>query len=587
MDNNGIKDISKTAISTNEDRNKTSQTISDAANATALLALMEKTGFSMMQENGQRKFGPPPGWTGPPPSRGCEVFIGKIPRDCFEDELVPVFQKIGCIYEFRLMMDFSGYNRGFAFVMYTDKSNARTAIKELNNFQIRKGRFLGVCASVDNCRLFVGGIPKMKQKEEILNEMRKITDGVADVIVYPSVHDKSKNRGFAFVEYESHRAAAMARRKLIPGRIQLWGQNIAVDWAEPEQDVDEEIMATVKILYARNLMMSTSEDTIRKVFTEVTKKDDVIERVKKIRDFAFVHFKSREDAVLAQNKLNGTLLENSKIEVVFAKPVEKSDRIKRMNYSQNSYGGLELCQPLSAPTNRCLENWDYNMMSKNLNRNVGRGRSAAGLRAAGNLKYGQLPLTYSRPAYYNKAIEVLENICLKNGWGTPIYHLLTTNINGYLCYIFKVTLSSLSGSHIPYTNGWQPRVFSRTIEEAKICAAEHVLEQLRYYHNERGMEMPYLTIAPTLYPYDGTFYQSRPIAAGAILHPNGVIPHTEHHHHHHHLPSNITTTAVLSPVPIPIVHDPTSGKVSQQNNTQIVPVLPDGDGPYIQEQQQN
>lgn len=246
MDNNRIiKDISKAAISTNEDRNQTSQTISDAANATALLALMEKTGFSMMQENGQRKFGPPPGWTGPPPSRGCEVFIGKIPRDCFEDELVPVFQKIGCIYEFRLMMDFSGYNRGFAFVMYTDKSNARTAIKELNNFQIRKGRFLGVCASVDNCRLFVGGIPKMKQKEEILNEMRKITDGVADVIVYPSVHEKSKNRGFAFVEYESHRAAAMARRKLIPGRIQLWGQNIAVDWAEPEQDVDDEIMATV------------------------------------------------------------------------------------------------------------------------------------------------------------------------------------------------------------------------------------------------------------------------------------------------------------------------------------------------------
>ncbi|XP_036360480.1 probable RNA-binding protein 46 isoform X3 [Octopus sinensis] len=522
MDNNGIKDISKTAISTNEDRNKTSQTISDAANATALLALMEKTGFSMMQENGQRKFGPPPGWTGPPPSRGCEVFIGKIPRDCFEDELVPVFQKIGCIYEFRLMMDFSGYNRGFAFVMYTDKSNARTAIKELNNFQIRKGRFLGVCASVDNCRLFVGGIPKMKQKEEILNEMRKITDGVADVIVYPSVHDKSKNRGFAFVEYESHRAAAMARRKLIPGRIQLWGQNIAVDWAEPEQDVDEEIMATVKILYARNLMMSTSEDTIRKVFTEVTKKDDVIERVKKIRDFAFVHFKSREDAVLAQNKLNGTLLENSKIEVVFAKPVEKSDRIKRMNYSQlclpddvgsradslsepdsdeNSYGGLELCQPLSAPTNRCLENWDYNMMSKNLNRNVGRGRSAAGLRAAGNLKYGQLPLTYSRPAYYNKAIEVLENICLKNGWGTPIYHLLTTNINGYLCYIFKVTLSSLSGSHIPYTNGWQPRVFSRTIEEAKICAAEHVLEQLRYYHNER--------VVPVLPDGDGPYIQEQ------------------------------------------------------------------------------
>lgn len=82
---------------------------------------------------------------------------------------------------------------------------------------IRNGRLLGVCASVDNCRLFVGGIPKTKKKEEILAEMKKVTDGVVDVIVYPSAADKSKNRGFAFVEYESHRAAAMARRKLLPG----------------------------------------------------------------------------------------------------------------------------------------------------------------------------------------------------------------------------------------------------------------------------------------------------------------------------------------------------------------------------------
>lgn len=83
----------------------------------------------------------------------------------------------------------------------------------------RNGRLLGVCASVDNCRLFVGGIPKTKKKEEILAEMKKVTDGVVDVIVYPSAADKSKNRGFAFVEYESHRAAAMARRKLLPGNL--------------------------------------------------------------------------------------------------------------------------------------------------------------------------------------------------------------------------------------------------------------------------------------------------------------------------------------------------------------------------------
>jgi RNA recognition motif-containing protein len=82
-------------------------------------------------------------------------------------------------------------------------------------------------------------------KDEILEEMKKVTEGVVDVIVYPSANDKSKNRGFAFVEYASHRAAAMARRKLIPGRIQLWGHPIAVDWAEPEKEVDEDTMSKV------------------------------------------------------------------------------------------------------------------------------------------------------------------------------------------------------------------------------------------------------------------------------------------------------------------------------------------------------
>lgn len=49
--------------------------------------------------------------------------------------------------------------------------------------------------SVDNCRLFVGGIPKRVSKGDIQEEMEKVTEGVTDVIVYPSASDKSKNRG--------------------------------------------------------------------------------------------------------------------------------------------------------------------------------------------------------------------------------------------------------------------------------------------------------------------------------------------------------------------------------------------------------
>uniref|UniRef100_A0A8L0DUC9 Probable RNA-binding protein 46 n=1 Tax=Oncorhynchus mykiss TaxID=8022 RepID=A0A8L0DUC9_ONCMY len=309
----------------------------ESPNEAALLALMETTGYSMVQENGQRKFGgPPPGWDGPPPPRGCEVFVGKIPRDMYEDELVPVFERAGRIYEFRLMMEFSGENRGYAFVMYTTREAAQRSIHLLDNHEIRPGKFIGVCVSLDNCRLFIGSIPKDKTKEEILVEMRKVTEGVVDVIVYPSATDKTKNRGFAFVEYDSHKAAAMARRKLIPGTFQLWGHTIQVDWAEPEKDVDEETMLRVRVLYVRNLMMTTTEETLRQEFSRF--KPGTVERVKKLTDYAFVHYHSREDAVTALHLMNGALIDGATIEVTLAKPVSKEGgrRFGNRGYVGNS-----------------------------------------------------------------------------------------------------------------------------------------------------------------------------------------------------------------------------------------------------------
>lgn len=55
----------------------------------------------------------------------------------------------------------------------------------------------------------------------------------------------------------------------LKGRIQLWGHPIAVDWAEPEVEVDEDTMSSVKILYVRNLMLSTTEETIEKEFNSI------------------------------------------------------------------------------------------------------------------------------------------------------------------------------------------------------------------------------------------------------------------------------------------------------------------------------
>lgn len=61
----------------------------------------------------------------------------------------------------------------------------------------------------------------------------------------------------------------------------------------------------VRILYIRNLMLDTSEEKIEMLCNQALKKADAIERVKKLRDYAFVHFKERSDAIAAMKELNG------------------------------------------------------------------------------------------------------------------------------------------------------------------------------------------------------------------------------------------------------------------------------------------
>lgn len=186
---------------------------------------------------GQRVYRPPLSWSNLEPRRGSEVFVGHLPRDLYEDELLPVMEKAGAVYQQRLLMNFTGTNRGYAFVTYATPQVAQSATKMLNGYEIRPGCFIGVRLSLDNRRLYLGNVPVHRTREELLQEMQLLTEGVVKVVMYQNIHDRSRNRGYAFVEYESHRAASMARRKLFAQQLMVWGSDkVTVDWAKPIED---------------------------------------------------------------------------------------------------------------------------------------------------------------------------------------------------------------------------------------------------------------------------------------------------------------------------------------------------------------
>ena len=79
----------------------------------------------------------------------------------------------------------------------------------------------------------------------------------------------------------------------------------------------------MKVLYVRNLTQEFTEEKLKESFEA----HGPIQRVKKIKDYAFVHFEERDDAVQAMDALNGRSLHGATLQVSLAKP--PSDRKKK------------------------------------------------------------------------------------------------------------------------------------------------------------------------------------------------------------------------------------------------------------------
>ena len=77
------------------------------------------------------------------------------------------------------------------------------------------------------------------------------------------------------------------------------------------------------MLYVRNLTQDFTEERLKEAFEA----HGAIQRVKKIKDYAFIHFEERDDAVKAMEALHGRSLHGATLDVSLAKP--PSDRKKK------------------------------------------------------------------------------------------------------------------------------------------------------------------------------------------------------------------------------------------------------------------
>lgn len=148
------------------------------------------------------------------------MFIGRLPQDVYEHQLIPLFQRVGRLYEFRLMMTFSGLNRGFAYARYSSRRGAQAAIATLHNHQLRPACPLLVCRSTEKCELSVDGLPQALSRGALLLALQPLGPGLQEALLLPSPGPAPTQ--IALLKFSSHRAAAMAKKALVEGRVGGW-----------------------------------------------------------------------------------------------------------------------------------------------------------------------------------------------------------------------------------------------------------------------------------------------------------------------------------------------------------------------------
>ncbi|CAK9291461.1 unnamed protein product [Gordionus sp. m RMFG-2023] len=328
------------------------------------------------------------------PDKGSEIVCKNIPRCVKEDDVLGLMEKLGQVWELRIITHDPKANYNSlngkrikdknncyvtVYVTFMTKTDAEKALTELNGQYVQGNTIKASWPESDGPRrLQLFNFDHEKSKPKIYEQISSLTNGLVDVIYKPA-------NDICLLEYETHSLAQIALERLLSTTVKKQnfyncndgkthengkgsmssssslstpeGDNeeeeddehsmFVVDWASGRNYLNnnsfnnntianytnnslsnsyinnfnstlayyESRPQEIKALHVRNLTEQVGEEELRKAFESFGK----VERVKKVRSFAFVHFQDPLRALQAMRELNNTALVDARIQITVAK----------------------------------------------------------------------------------------------------------------------------------------------------------------------------------------------------------------------------------------------------------------------------
>ena len=150
---------------------------------------------------------------GPPPTDSIKLFVGQVPKNMSERDLLTIFKECGEVYELAVLRDKeTSRHRGCAFVTYYSRDDATSAVIQFHDKRKLSPSvgFMQVKPASD-CKIFVGNLP-LDVTAEVVNSMFAKFGAVDEVHLIRD--QRGEFKGCAFVRYRTKSDAVTAIQRL-------------------------------------------------------------------------------------------------------------------------------------------------------------------------------------------------------------------------------------------------------------------------------------------------------------------------------------------------------------------------------------
>ncbi|KAK1627159.1 hypothetical protein QYE76_001474 [Lolium multiflorum] len=236
--------------------------------------------------------------------KDLEIFVGRLPKGCTEEDITVVFSQFGEIVSTIIVPAAKKKNNRNAFVRYMSTEAAQKALTEFKDGVEVTGEKVKVSASRVKNTLYLKNICKSWTKEQVLLSLKSIGIEEFEMTLPDDPDTGGRNRGISFLKFAAPDSTESALRKLQQPDALVDIDRSEKEYARTPTESCQELALKVKSVYLEHVPLSWNEGNIEECCKSYGEIQEVRLLKKSKKKIAFVEFSFRKSALACVEGIN-------------------------------------------------------------------------------------------------------------------------------------------------------------------------------------------------------------------------------------------------------------------------------------------